>query len=471
MTLSRMVRGLRWSGAASGGLALLGLLQLALLVRLLEKADFAEFALAAVFFHLGAQLQEGGLNAALIREQELGKVQLATLFWLNLLLSILLLGLSWPLAQFLSNIYALPGLAGTYWLLALLFPLNALRLQYKTLLQKDLRFRSLSWIEINAALAGMILAVVLAYAGWGVLSLVAGQALRIAGETLGAVAVGWSYFQPRSLFSWPSVRPHLRLAGDHWTERLLTHVVYQLDILLIGKVMGPDSLGIYEVFKRLLTRPSNLIASAVERVSFPIMARLTPRPSSLDRFYHRIVQVMLSAQLLVYIPVLILAPWVVTTYFGDDWSSYTLVFQWLIGLTLLLSVTQLTDSYLLVQGKIRRWSIAGICLALLWVSAILIGRAGALLGVVKGLVAAQVLFTLLLVPLVILPSHTSRSAYYQWTYPLLIAIGTAVATAYFLPAIPALILFLAIYLGWQYRYNRQMFDFLRQLLLPKTKAL
>ena len=148
------IKGIRWTSLSTLLTAVIGIVKLYILLFFLENTDFALFALAAVFVNLGIQLQESGINPAIIQQQEPSVLQLSTLFWLNqgiaLLLSLLCWLLSYPLGFWYESAI-LPHLLQWY---SLFFLFNGIGIQYRTLLQYHLAFENLAKIEIASTLLG-----------------------------------------------------------------------------------------------------------------------------------------------------------------------------------------------------------------------------------------------------------------------------------------------------------------------------
>src|SRR5688572_8431806 len=84
MTLRKQaLSGIRWTSLSSLIRACLQLLQIAILARLLDSADFGLMALVvaiAAFLQIFADM---GLSSAIVHHQEISQRQLSSLYWLN----------------------------------------------------------------------------------------------------------------------------------------------------------------------------------------------------------------------------------------------------------------------------------------------------------------------------------------------------------------------------------------------------
>jgi O-antigen/teichoic acid export membrane protein len=55
---------------------------------------------------------------------------------------------------------------------------------------------------------------------------------------------------------------------------IVSTVATQIDIIIIGKLLGTEVLGTYSIIKELILRPTQLINPIVTKVSFPIMSKI-----------------------------------------------------------------------------------------------------------------------------------------------------------------------------------------------------
>src|SRR5690554_5915212 len=162
----------RWTTISAIVRAAMQLLQMAVLARLLAPADFGLMAMAGVAVAIASLFADLGLSSALMHFPRPNRATLSTLFWLNLafsgLLALLFAVSGWPLAY----AYGQPDLVPVLIWLSASFPLAALGQQFRVLAEKDLRFGVLAQNEIAATVAGTVVAVAAAIAGWGVFALV-----------------------------------------------------------------------------------------------------------------------------------------------------------------------------------------------------------------------------------------------------------------------------------------------------------
>lgn len=453
----------------------LGLGQVILLAHLVPKSELALAALSGVWVSLAAHLQEGGINAAIVQHPQTPHPALSTLYWFNLLQGTALWGIvalgGWGLTHFygesrltlLTAVYAATLLAGGF------------SAQYKALLLKNFRFRSLSRIEICGASVAFIASAGFAWTGWGAWALILGYLMRQLTESSLLIVAGIPLFRPSLQWKPKEASPWFKSGFSHLGERLTTHFVGQLDTLLIGKFWGVEALGVYDTFRRIIFRPAVLVAGAAEQVAFPLWSKLQSKPLYLRKAYLGVLNGLNSLVFPAYTLATLLAEPVVQLVFGNTWTPYTLVFQWLCLSAMVATQLNPVDSLLLVKGKIHLWQRAGMGLGVATILALtIVARqpldvaAGALVSV-QGLLCGVVF-------MVILPEQIGFIARdFQKTVllPALLCVGAAIPLLllYSQPFgtlhLTGIFLFITLYWAFSMRWNHEIYSWLMTLLKRK----
>lgn len=469
--------GIRWTSISSLLSFGLGLLQVALLVRYLEKSDFAWVAIAGVFVNIGIQLQQAGINTAIVQHSMPTKIQLSTAYWLNIIFGFLLFILACILALALRSIYGSPILLPIFILYSLIFLIQSFTVQYKALLQKTFHFQALSIGESIGGICGFTFAIATAIKGWGAYALVGSYVIRYLTEGIWIVIIGSKQFKPTLAWNWQSVQPLLHFGGWHLTERLVTHFSSQLDILLIGKLLGSEALGTYDVFKRILVRPLNLLNEIFEKVTFPVFSKLKEEPTLQKKLYLNLLRHLGAINFPLLAFLIVAVEPIIYLVFGAEWIENIAIFRLLCLFCLFHFLLSPVDTLLLSVGKIRLWLFANIAFMPIQVLFLIIASQYDIVIITGANVIAYSAFTFASYIWIVLPqiqSSTIEWIRYIWRPFLLavLAILVLIPFLYFplkpIILIPMAILFGIIYLLLTYFYNRDFINVIRQFLLIKS---
>ena len=127
--------------------------------RVLSPADFGIVAMATVPIGLARLMGDFGLEAILVQNRALGQAQLAALASTALVLAGAMAALFIALARPISWYFREPAVAAIVVVLSLTFVTDALQLLPRALLQRDLRFQTLAWLNgLQAVIGAVVLA-------------------------------------------------------------------------------------------------------------------------------------------------------------------------------------------------------------------------------------------------------------------------------------------------------------------------
>lgn len=470
--------GIRWTGFSSLLSFTLGLVQVALLARFLEKSDFAWVAIAGVFVNIGIQLQQAGINAAIVQQPKLTRTQLSTAYWFNVSFGGALFVIASGLAFLLRWVYASPILLPIFLLYSLIFLIQAFVVQYKALLQKNFHFQILSVAEGIGVIAGFLFAITTAMLGWGAYALVGSYIVRYIAETIWILIAGKQHFTPTLEWDWKSIEPLIHFGNWHLAERLVTHFSSQIDILLIGKLLGSEALGTYDVFKRILVRPLNLLNDIFEKVTFPVLSKFQKDITIQKKLYFNLLTHLgaINFPLLVFLA--IAAAPVVQFVFGSEWLEGVPIFQLLCGFCLFHFLLNPVDTLLLANNKIKRWLYANLVFALLQIILFLFIYTFGLQILILSNLIAYLIFTIATYFWIVLPQIQSN--FWELLQRLALpGVLTFLAALALLPfqfftlnawlLLPMGLLFGLVYLLLTIFYNRDFMGLLKQFINTKNQ--
>lgn len=370
-----------WAGMSQAGRVLSQIATVSVLSRILPPADFGLIAIATVVTTFATLLRDMGTAAAVVQRNELKKELLDTVFWLNALVGLSLAILVAALAVPLSLIFRQPALAGVLFALTVTFPFASLGAVHQSLLEREMRFRTLARIEISSAIAALVIAIVTALSGFGVYSLVVNT---IAIAVLSTVQL-WVASRWRPRFSWSAaeLRSVWGFSGSLFGFQVLNYFSRNADTLLIGRFLGPTDVGIYNMGYRIMLFPLASLSLVISRVLLPVLSRKQTDSAAFGSLYLKAA----SAIATVTIP-LMAALWVLRSPFvevvlGSNWSAVAPVLAWFAPVGMIQSVLTTVGLIYMGTGNTKRMLQWGIFYSLALIAAISVGLFWGYLGVAR----------------------------------------------------------------------------------------
>ena len=298
---SRVVSGLKWVAAVRFLAQLVTWSITIVVVRLLTPADYGLLAMATVFVEFLTMLAQFGVGTAIVQAMELDDRKFRQMFGFVILVD---------LGIMILLVFGAP-LIGAYFSEPRVVPIA--------------RALSLQFFFAIGGLAGGATTLVLALSGFGVWALVGGilttAICRTVGLNIASPYFGWPEF------SFGGARQLLLFGRNVTLGRLLWFVYSQSDILVAGRLLGRELLGLYAVSMHLASLPVNKVSSTINDVSLPAFSMVQrDRKAFAGYFLMAVRQISLAA-----FPVLwgmsSIAPEVVSILLGEAWASATLPLQ------------------------------------------------------------------------------------------------------------------------------------------------
>jgi O-antigen/teichoic acid export membrane protein len=358
------------------------------LAALLPPSDFGLIGMAAAWLALLSAFGETGFGAAIIQREHLRKEHLSSTFGINLAMGALLtlvgVGLSWPAAVYFRT----PALQPVMAVLSAGFVVRAFGLTQAALAQRELRFRSLAIRDLVASVAGGCAGLALAFAGYGVWSLVA---MSLVNALLGTFLL-WqlAHWRPRV------AEISREAAGELWpySSRVLGFNMFKAfaqntDRLIIGPLLGVHAVGVYTFASKVAIFPVTIFVGALGAYLFPRVARIQGDRAGVGAIYRKVMIAVLNVVLPGLAVVVVLTPAVVPLL-GERWREAAPVIQ-------VLAVAALAQAVIAPVGQLMKglgrpgwlvlWSIGFTAVTSL---ALWIGVPWGLLGTSVGYVLAHV---------------------------------------------------------------------------------
>lgn len=315
----KTMRGIGWSSAAKFFRQFIQLAFQILLARLLDPSDFGLLGMILVFSSLTDILKNLGLGQALVHKKVLESELLNAVFWVNIFVGILLLGIFQLAAPWIAAFYKAPALEDITRVYSLIFLIGSFNVVQDALLQKQLQFKRLFVAEAVAVLSGGFLALWLAWKGYGVWTLV-WQYLVI---TLVSTLIIWftSSWAPSFRFSLKPIGSLQQFGKNLLGHDLLSFVSRNIDNLLIGKFLGAASLGFYSRAYFLMLQPINLTNQVLARVMFPVFAKLQDQPEQIRMAYLKSTRLVSFLVFPAITFVFVMSDPLVRLLLGDKWAE------------------------------------------------------------------------------------------------------------------------------------------------------
>ena len=329
--------------------------------QLLSPAEFGISEMATVFVIITGVVAEFGIATAVLQMQDLEERTLRQVHTFSSLISIVAFVLAALLMPLLTRFFKLPGLELLFVFNCIAFLITGFQAVPVGLLQRDMDYRRLSLAEGSQALIQAFGTVFGAWAGWGYWSLTIGA---MASKIFVAVLVNiWKPVRFSSIH-WDEIRGVLRLGGQVSIGRLAWASYLQSDGIVVGRVLGESTLGMYRMAMSFASAPAEKTSALLMRAAGPLFAKVQNDLSLVRRYFLILVEILLLTILPLMLGLAVVANEAVRVVLGQKWQAAAAPLQILAVYMTLRPLGILAEQVLISLRKTRftmNMSILGFC--------------------------------------------------------------------------------------------------------------
>jgi len=259
-----------------------------ILARLLSPSDYGIIAMLAIFMAISQSLIDAGFTNALIRKNDRSDLDISTVFYFNIFISIIIYIILFLSAPAISVFYNSPLLISIIRVYAIVLLINALGAIQKTINTINLDFKSLAKASLVAALISGLIGIYFAVQGFGAWALV----YSAIGNSLITTLIMWinSPWRPQLVFSMVSLRQMFAFGSKLMLAGLLNTIYTNLQQMVIGKKFSKQDLGYYARADQFAQFPSSNITGIFQRVTYPVLCKLSDNNQTLLSAYRRFIR-------------------------------------------------------------------------------------------------------------------------------------------------------------------------------------
>jgi O-antigen/teichoic acid export membrane protein len=294
-----------------------------LVIRILSPDDYGLFAMTQVVLVLLNMLNGYGLASALIQraDGDPGEFRRATrqLFGMLILLN-LALGLAQvALAPLAAAYFRHPEVAQLLRVQALLYIATPFIALPYALLARRMDFRRQAAVNIVSAVAGAITALVGAFSGWGVWTLVAAPIALFAVRAIGMMTAARAWMWPS--FDFRGAGTMARYGGLMAAGQLFWFLQSQADVFIAGRTLDAHTLGIYTTSLFLTQIFVSKFVPPLNEVAFSAYARIQHDRDSVAAAFLKGARLVMLAAMPFYLGLAAVADPLVHVVLGPKWIA------------------------------------------------------------------------------------------------------------------------------------------------------
>lgn len=382
--------GVKWTSIGTLMVTGINLLKISILARFLSKGDFG--LVAIVMFVLGfvELFNDLGLTSAVLHKKEISQREYSSLYWFNIGTSVIIFLMVIAVSPLISVIYEEPELRTAIPVIGLNIILTGFGRLHKTIDHKNLLFKRVSLIEITAGVISLALSVILVYKGFKVYSIIYSTVLQYFLMNVLYLYFGLKENGISFHFKMKEVSPFLNIGMYQVGGQVVNYFNKDLDILLIGKLLGSEVLGSYSLAKQLVWRPMQVINPIIIRVATPALSLFQNNLGELKRIYLKLINVVSTINIPLYLFIIIFSPWIVAVLYGNNYENIVLLVRILSIYMMIRAISSPVGSLVVASGRTDMefyWNIFSLAVTPLF---LFIGSKFGVIGAAMGMTLSMI---------------------------------------------------------------------------------
>ncbi len=320
-----------------------------LVANILSVEDYALVGMLAIFAAVGNIVLDSGFSAALIQKKETTDIELCSVFWFNLVMSLVLYTVLMACSPLIARFFHQPQLITLSSVVFLALPLNSLTIIQTTLLTKKVLFKELTRINLLSMSISGISALVMALMGCGVWTL-AFQPVILAGVRALLLWIRESW-RPQMTFQFSAIRSLFGFASSLLLASLINTCFLNIYSVIIGRLFPKKELGYYTQANKMCDMGVSLLYSSIQNATFPIFSSIQNERERLIRAYRKTIRFTAFITLPVMAGGIVVARPLIEILLKEEWWPCIPFFQLLCAGGCFTILTAINNNFIKVSGR------------------------------------------------------------------------------------------------------------------------
>ena len=320
-----------------------------ILARLLLPEEFGLIGMLTIFIALSETLINSGLSYSLIRSENLDDEDYSTVFFFNLLVSLIIYIIIFFLAPYIASFYNQEILTMLIRVYSITFIINAFSTVQTTRLTKIMDFKTQMKVSIPSLVIGSSIGIYMAYNGFGVWSLVWNIIIQ---SLLSSIQLWyWTNWKPTFVFNIEKFKYHFNFGFKLMLSSVLDVVFKNSYAIIIGKYYTASDVGYYNRADSFQMLPVKSLSMVISKVTFPLFSEIQNDNIKLKNIYKKIMQMVIFISTPCLVLMSVLAEPLFTFVFTEKWLPSVPYFQILCLTGLLYPLHSYNLQILNVKGR------------------------------------------------------------------------------------------------------------------------
>lgn len=312
-----IISGIAWQYIQRIGDQMIHFVVSLILARLLAPEDFGTIALLGVFIAISNIFIDSGLGHALIQRKEVDNIDASSVFYLNVVVSLILYSIVFLCAPLVANFYEMPQITMLLRILAIQVVIMAFGCVQQSMLVRQMKFKFKFYIGMFSVIVSSATGIGMAYSGMGVWSIVFSQLVSQLCTSIGLwYFIAW---RPKWTFSWQRIKSLFSYSSRILGGSIINIIYNNIYNLVIGKRYSSSDLGFYNRGQLLPTTVIDTASTSFNSVLFPALSSIQDDKARYKALIRRSAKITSFVVFFLAALMLAFSPEIIRLLLGEKW--------------------------------------------------------------------------------------------------------------------------------------------------------
>lgn len=295
------------------------------LARQLSPEDYGLLGMIFIFITISNVLMDSGISASILRSKEVSEREYATLFISNIFISLLIYLILFLSAPLIASFYHKEIISSLIRVFGLTIIIQAFVQVQSIYLQKNLNFKKQTLMKLPSILVSSLIAIYMAYSGYGVWSLIWMYLLQ---NLMWAVS-HWVFgdWQPRFDFRYVFFKKHFGYGYRLTLVEILNNITANIYQVVIGKFYNPGLVGYYTQSLTLRQVPLSNVYGAVAKALLPVFSKIQDDKKATANNFYRCQEICVMVLYPIFIFMIYFSKDILVFLLSDKWRFASVYLQ------------------------------------------------------------------------------------------------------------------------------------------------
>lgn len=315
----RTEKSLFWSMLNNGTLQLLNILFGVVLARLLTPGDYGIVGVLTIFTLIAGNLQSSGFTQALINLKPPKPEDYNSVFWFNVIVSVVLYTILWFCAPLIAAFFHQPVLVDVSRFVFLAFLISSLGIAHAAYMSKNMMNREIAIINLIALLCSGATGIILAFNGYAYWSLAWQQVIYIT-----VLNIGRYYFvkwKPIFKIDFGPVKRMFGFAVNILFTNIINTLSGQILTFIFGRFFPITQVGNFTQANKWNTQANTFVSGTLTQVVQTVLVSVNDDKERQKRVFRKMIRFTAFVAFPVMLGLALVANEFVIVVLGNKWLN------------------------------------------------------------------------------------------------------------------------------------------------------